>query len=375
MSKKEDPTPLYHRMRRAVEGRILCGELPVGSQIPTEFALCEEFSISRITVRHALKQLQDLGVIVRTRGRGSFVARLPAASDLGRGNLHATEIAILTGHSCSTMASPLDDWGLNILRRVDSLLTTEGYHMTWILSDPLKEGFPQDQIERIDQLGHRVAGVIGFTNSFNAESIAALDERRLPWVSINPIDRKQHHNFVSADNHGGGRSVGRLFARRTYKPVMVLGPSPGHAISSADKYFGFVEGYLEGGGRMEDIVYFTSQSTRLEPDEVNRMREVVASQTHPRAVFCMGDLLASDMLKISKDCGRDVPGEMVVVGGTGLHLSEHTSPTLTVLMQPMLGMGEAAEAMLLEMICTGTRQIEGRYVPSEIVFRESCPAD
>src|ERR1700757_3105473 len=44
-----------------------------GAALPTEQALCDEFGVSRITVRRALADLAEQGYIERRQGVGSFV--------------------------------------------------------------------------------------------------------------------------------------------------------------------------------------------------------------------------------------------------------------------------------------------------------------
>ncbi|MFT3875821.1 MAG: GntR family transcriptional regulator [Propioniciclava sp.] len=44
-----------------------------GDQLPTEPELCAEFGVSRITVRRAVEDLIDEGLLVRQQGRGTFV--------------------------------------------------------------------------------------------------------------------------------------------------------------------------------------------------------------------------------------------------------------------------------------------------------------
>ena len=50
------PTPLYHQMFSLLRDRILSGEIPRGSRIPTEFELATAFGVSRITARRALDE-------------------------------------------------------------------------------------------------------------------------------------------------------------------------------------------------------------------------------------------------------------------------------------------------------------------------------
>src|SRR5262245_48371958 len=73
-----DPFPKYLQIREILLRRI-AREMRIGDQLPTEHALCGEFGVSRETVRDALRGLEVDGVISRTPGQGTFVARLPSA--------------------------------------------------------------------------------------------------------------------------------------------------------------------------------------------------------------------------------------------------------------------------------------------------------
>ncbi|MDM9561472.1 GntR family transcriptional regulator [Bordetella petrii] len=67
------PISLYTQISEELARRIASQEYPVGTAIPPENALAEEFGASRHTVRAALRQLQDLGLIARRRGSGTTV--------------------------------------------------------------------------------------------------------------------------------------------------------------------------------------------------------------------------------------------------------------------------------------------------------------
>src|ERR687889_2854506 len=71
------PVPLYHQAARALEQAIEDGRLPRGSKLDNELDLAERLGISRPTMRAALKQLVDKGLLVRRRGIGTIVAPKP----------------------------------------------------------------------------------------------------------------------------------------------------------------------------------------------------------------------------------------------------------------------------------------------------------
>lgn len=67
--------PLYAQVKQRLMERISNGTLSEGDFLPTEPELCEEMDVSRITIRRAVKELCDEGILIRQQGRGTIVAR------------------------------------------------------------------------------------------------------------------------------------------------------------------------------------------------------------------------------------------------------------------------------------------------------------
>lgn len=65
--------PRYQQLAQTLLNEIGSGRYPVGSQLPTEFELCEQFGVSRSTAREALKRLVQLGLVVRQARIGTTV--------------------------------------------------------------------------------------------------------------------------------------------------------------------------------------------------------------------------------------------------------------------------------------------------------------
>ncbi|ABE37030.1 UTRA domain protein [Paraburkholderia xenovorans LB400] len=98
--------PLYAQIKTAIEQRIQADEWRADFQLPREEELAVEFGSSRLTVRRALKELQDEGLLVRIQGRGTFVVgpRVPCAifdlPDISEeieysGGIHTSEVISL----------------------------------------------------------------------------------------------------------------------------------------------------------------------------------------------------------------------------------------------------------------------------------------
>jgi GntR family histidine utilization transcriptional repressor len=93
--------PRYAQIKEAIRRRISSGDWPEGFQIPSEHKLLEEFSVSRMTVHRALRDLTDEGLLTRVQGLGTFVAERPPSTDVVELRSIADEIAERGNvHSC-----------------------------------------------------------------------------------------------------------------------------------------------------------------------------------------------------------------------------------------------------------------------------------
>ncbi|MBL1229723.1 GntR family transcriptional regulator [Enterococcus sp. BWB1-3] len=65
--------PLYIQIASDLKFKINSGEWKVEDQIPTEYELCTIYDVSRITIRKAIDQLVNEGLLYRKRAVGTFV--------------------------------------------------------------------------------------------------------------------------------------------------------------------------------------------------------------------------------------------------------------------------------------------------------------
>jgi DNA-binding GntR family transcriptional regulator len=70
---RSSPIPLYFQLAQAIEGAIAGRSLPAGSRLENEVLLAQRYGLSRPTVRRAVQELVDKGLLVRKRGVGTQV--------------------------------------------------------------------------------------------------------------------------------------------------------------------------------------------------------------------------------------------------------------------------------------------------------------
>jgi GntR family transcriptional regulator len=74
--------PLHRQLFLVLHDEIARGAMAPGEALPTEQALCDQFGVSRITVRRALADLAEQGYIERRQGVGSFVRQHDRPDDV-----------------------------------------------------------------------------------------------------------------------------------------------------------------------------------------------------------------------------------------------------------------------------------------------------
>lgn len=79
---RHSPVPLYLQIAADIITRITQGEWSVGDKLPSEAEFVLEYSASRVTLRQALRKLEDEGLIERQRGRGAFIRANPSVATL-----------------------------------------------------------------------------------------------------------------------------------------------------------------------------------------------------------------------------------------------------------------------------------------------------
>lgn len=71
---RQSPVPLYHQLAEQLSDAITTGRLRPGDPFENEVAVAQRLHVSRPTVRRAIKQLVDRGLLVRRPGLGTTVA-------------------------------------------------------------------------------------------------------------------------------------------------------------------------------------------------------------------------------------------------------------------------------------------------------------
>lgn len=68
---------IYVQLMKSLKEKMIHGEYRIGDKLDSERVMAAQYGINRMTVRNALKALEEEGYVKAYRGRGTFVARIP----------------------------------------------------------------------------------------------------------------------------------------------------------------------------------------------------------------------------------------------------------------------------------------------------------
>ncbi|MGG1677767.1 GntR family transcriptional regulator [Neobacillus sp. NRS-1170] len=89
--------PMYLQIKEVLKDRILHGVYAIHTNIPSEPQLEEEFNVSKITVRNAIKELVQEGYLEKKSGKGTKVIANVSTAKLSKGK-RFTELLVEEGH-------------------------------------------------------------------------------------------------------------------------------------------------------------------------------------------------------------------------------------------------------------------------------------
>jgi GntR family transcriptional regulator len=172
--------PLYSIIASRAERLIRSGAWAPGTRLPPERELCELLDVSRATLRQALGELENRGLISRHQGRGTFVTRQRVD-------------AAVSGHF--TISAALRAHGLTLATRVVSVAVVEaGRSVAHDLA--ILPGDPVVHLERVRSLSDEP--LLLETTHLPAALFPGLETTDLAGRSLYDVLREDHGRLVQA---------------------------------------------------------------------------------------------------------------------------------------------------------------------------------
>ncbi len=338
---------------------------------PTLQTVADELGVSRATVSNAYNRPDQLSPALREKileaaRRLGYAGPDPSARGLRRGQTGT--IGVLVGETLSyAFRDPATGLFLEGIARAGE---RAGTSMLLIPS-------PKGQ-HPIDAIGN--AAVDGFCLNCVPDhdpGLRAVLDRRLPTVVVEGWSGDAPVARVDIDQRGGARSAAEHLARLGHKKFAIVtamlgqdrytGPVDAQRLARADAPADRerVHGFLEAAA---DAPIYEAGGHGFERGRA-AARALLDAHPDTTAILADSDLLALGAMRAAAETGRAVPADLSVSGFDDIPLAASADPPLTTVSQPLTDKGEAAYALLQEMLAgQPPRRIT---LPIELVIRGS----
>ncbi len=250
----------------------------------------------------------------------------------------------------------------SVLFGIERAAHEEGYLM---VVASLKALNPASVTGAIDRL--RLRGVDGIlVIAPDLESANALRDARtdLPLVAAEagPADVM---SVVSVDQYAGAVSATRHLLDLGHETVWHIS-GPADWLESAERVAGW-RATLEDAGATPPEFLIGDWSARSGYDLGRRLSKDPAVT----AIFAANDQMALGVLRAMWEAGREVPGDVSVVGFDDIPESPYFNPPLTTVRQDFIEVGSRSLRALIRAIDTGARAETWARIPTQLIVRES----
>ncbi|SDS43178.1 LacI family DNA-binding transcriptional regulator [Microlunatus soli] len=269
--------------------------------------------VSRQTVTRAMNDMPGISVATKDRVLGAARELGYHPSRFGRG---------LVRHDHHTLGLVISNLINPYYPELASAVVNHAAERGWSVVLLDSSGADQ-QRTMINQMGDQVDALIGYL---------ALDRRELdvsmpglPVVRIDAGDARHAPCGVRYD-HGPGITelVDHLIGRGVRRPVMIDSSPAGQFSTRARDFVKIMD------DRGIDVPVLHTGGDQLEHG-IRTTEEVIATMPRTDAIMCFNDITAFGALKALRQLGRDVPGDVAVVGMDGLAAGTYVTPQLTSL--------------------------------------------
>lgn len=348
--------PPYLQAKKQLKEQILSGKM-VG-RMPPERELTKRFRLSYMTVRRAVNELVDEGLLYREVGKGTFVSR-------------AGQVVKRTGNLGFIMGGNIRNGVANayyshVFAGFEAAARAEGYAVFFAMR--LDDVLPQPSVDAPRGIMRKVDGVVGLALDHKTQALPIA--KAVPLVLIDDVVKGAPIPSVHVDNPRGAHdAVAHLIGlgHRRIGHISGMRASP----VTRERLAGYRMALDEAGIAWDESLVvegdyeFASGAAGLD--------RLLALRQPPTAIFCGNDTMALGALQRAGQLDLRVPQRLSLVGFDDLDVAVQVHPPLASVGAVKADLGRAAFEALFDLI-TGAATADDRRIvlSSRFIARASC---
>ena len=350
-------TPKYVQIVEEIESDIRNGVYAPGDRLPTEKSLMQRYGVSRIVASTAFSNLVARGLIVRSQGKGSFVADSAGEGTAPRWAQKKT-IAVVMPDIRSNYSIRLSE---ELVRAADAAGYFSAFYFTGNVKAAEEEILSALTNDRSE--ANRYAGLLlaSCSSGEYGPALLALADSGLPTVLFDRSLPGLPLTCVQTDNRKAVRLATRYLINAGHRSIMLCLRSTGRVTSLFER----IEGFLEEMSSHRILIDPSMIVRKINhPDQMDYLKKALLEH-RATAVICLNSGSYLAVINGIRECGLRIPEDISVVTVDSLrgevndilcepaHIEQNTQEIAALAVQKLLeqmkqGVPHTAATLLVE---------------------------
>lgn len=315
---------------------ILLGKYPGGMKLPKELDFSRELEVGKITLRAALKRLNEEGLIARIPSKGTFV--VDQSLEMAKGNR-----ILVINNSNLEKESPNN----YILPGIENTVAKLGYE-TILCDENFFYSVPSDELIK-SLKSNNVIGIILMAANFKGDEPLVKKLWELQFPVVLP-------HASSTDSQITGFASIRILQDKAWIDAIRHLHDQGHKrvatlVMRKDEFRGFTEAehtFLLKAHDMSTEKELLGYAPYIQEEIAKVVHKWLDLPNLPTAILCFSDFLAIDVYETLKEKNIKIPEEMAVMGYCGFPGGNFLSPSLSTMDFEYNILGKMSVELLLQ---------------------------
>lgn len=337
---------LYEKVAEKLRNRILSGQYPINSRIPSEETLSQELDVSRPTIKKAVSILEEEKLIQCRAAVGSFVILRPSAVKL-------------VGYIAPSLTDPFHN---EVIRELEQVLRESGGNLL-VAEGGLATDTYRAAVESLLRASAR--GLIVST----MPGVELPHTDNVPVVFCGGTPPTTDADKITVDNTAGMNAlmdhVTSLGVKRVGFACCEISP-----LESNIRYKVFME-YVRVKGMESPVAWHRNTETLGEEGGRFLFREFQKSGPLPEAIICYNDWTAFGIIRAALEAGIRIPQDLKVTGFDNLSLNRFFQIPVTTLDYRIPDLVRGAMELLEKRLANPAKAPESVRIQGRLILGKS----
>lgn len=355
--------PKYIIIKKNIQQKIENKDYTLGSKIPSEAELRQEYDVSRHTIRQAISELVNDGYLVKQQGSGTFVSDNYKNKQVGNGN---KTIGVITTY--------LSDYIFpSIIRGIEEELSKHNYSL---MLSSTRNNVENERKSLESMLDQNVDGLIVEPTKSNLMNpnlnyYLNLSEKPTPLIMLNASYEELDLPMVALDDVKAGKIATEHLIELGHTDIGIITKSDD--LQGKNRLKGYIKALYDAKLTFSNE-FIMRYDTEAKSNLPSLIRIMLKNDSIPTAFVCYNDEIAVMLIQELNAAGINCPDDVSVVShDNSFYSTTLPSVKLTSVDHPKEKLGIQAAKSIVRAVQEGVR-IESHIFEPELIIRESTKA-